>query len=311
VLIFNLRVLAIEWHLPPIAPPARPTMFRQDDPRDDYQPYGYLGGIPLYFTTLLIIAYAAFMVGIALCMAASVPPYWHYLIYRSDEIQAHYQFWRFFTYPLVNEVSIWFVVEIWFLYSFGREVERFIGRTAFAVIYLALVALAPCVLTAIALWHKEPFFLAGSQTPDFAVFIAFATIYPNAEILFSIKAKWLAAILVSVYSLQLLAVHDLVPLLVFWGTCLAAFVFIKYLRGQIQFSLRDYFRFRHSRQALRPMPSPRALPPRKPPAPRDNVIESIDPLLDKIATHGIASLTPREREKLEEARAELLKKPLP
>jgi hypothetical protein len=47
----------------------------------------------------------------------------------------------------------------------------------------------------------------------------------------------------------------------------------------------------------------------KPPTPRDDVIESIDPLLDKIAKHGIGSLTPREREQLEQARAELLKKP--
>jgi len=39
------------------------------------------------------------------------------------------------------------------------------------------------------------------------------------------------------------------------------------------------------------------------------VIESIDPLLDKIAKHGIASLTERERDRLEQVRALLLKKP--
>ena len=39
-----------------------------------------------------------------------------------------------------------------------------------------------------------------------------------------------------------------------------------------------------------------------------DVIESIDPLLDKIAKHGIGSLTEAERARLEEARTELLKK---
>ena len=58
------------------------------------------------------------------------------------------------------------------------------------------------------------------------------------------------------------------------------------------------------------MPGPRPTLQSKPAPPRDDVIESIDPLLDKIAKHGIASLTAREREKLEQARAELLKKPL-
>ena len=102
----------------------------------------------------------------------------------------------------------------------------------------------------------------------------------------------------------------IVEFAVFWLTCLAAFLFIKYLRGHIRFSLRDFFRQRRSRRNLRPLPKPRPAPLlTKPSTPRDDVIESIDPLLDKIAKHGIASLTPQERERLEEARAELLKKP--
>jgi hypothetical protein len=146
---------------------------------------------------------------------------------------------------------------------------------------------------------------------DFAVFIAFCTIYPNVEIFFTIKAKWIALVILGIYSLQFLARHAVVELTVFWATCLAAFIFIKYLRGHIQFSFRDYFRQRQSRRALRPMPSPRPRASRAPSTPRDDVIESIDPLLDKIAKHGIGSLTAPEREQLEQARAELLKKPAP
>jgi hypothetical protein len=185
-------------------------------------------------------------------------------------------------------------------------VERFIGRTAFAVLYLSLVVLGPCLLTAAGTWF--PAELRGSGTVNFAMFIAFCTIYPNVEIFFTIKAKWIAAVILGINSLQFLGVHAFVDLLVFWAACLVAFVFIKYLRGQVQFSLWEYLRQRRSRRSLSAMPSPRVVPQKKAPAPRDDVIESIDPLLDKIAKHGIGSLTAREREKLEQARAELLKK---
>jgi len=200
---------------------------------------------------------------------------------------------------------------MYLLYAFGREVERFIGRFSYGVLYLSLVVLGPCLLTAASLWGMHmP--LAGSQTVDFAVFIAFATIYPNAEIFFTLKAKWIAVVIVGIDSLQLLGANAIAELLIFWAACLAAFLFIKYLRGHIRFSfrfsLRDYFRQRRSRRSLRSVPNPRPIPAGKPAAPRDDVIESIDPLLDKIAKHGLASLTAREREKLEQARAELLKK---
>lgn len=284
------------------------AMFGQYDSREDYQPFGYVGRIPLYVTTLLVIAYVTATVTLALCRAGNMPDFSWFLRYDSDAVRWQYQVWRFFTYPLVNGPSIWFAIEMYLLYSFGREVERFIGRTAFGMLYFSLVVLGPCLLTAAGPWmHGE---LAGSGTADFAVFIAFCTIYPNVEIFFTFKAKWIAAVILGINSLIYLENHMIVELLVFWATCLAAFLFIKYLRGHIRFrfSFRDYFRLRRSRRSLHAVPSPRPAPPRKLPPPADDVIESIDPLLDKIAKHGIASLTAREREKLEQARAELLKK---
>jgi membrane associated rhomboid family serine protease len=287
-------------------------MFGQSD-SNDYQPFGYIGRIPLYFSTILVLLYSACLVALVFCGAFHGPAIADFLRYDSDAVKRGYQFWRFFTYPVVNIPSIWFVLEMWLLYSFGREVERFIGRSAFAMLYVSIVALAPCLCTAIvALAHGSVIQFEGSYTADFAVFIAFATIYPNVEIFFTFLAKWVAAVLIAIYSLQLLYVHALVDLGLFWAACGAAFLFIKYLRGQINFAFRDYLRMRRSRSVLKPLPrpkpAPRVLPPK---SERDDVIESIDPLLDKIATHGIASLTASEREKLEEARAELLKKPAP
>jgi membrane associated rhomboid family serine protease len=283
-------------------------MFGQSD-SNDYQPYGYLGRIPLYLTTILVIVEVAAMVTLALCQAGNLPDLPQFLAYDSDSVRSHFEFWRFVTYPLVNGPSIWFAIEMYLLYSFGREVERFVGRTAFGMLYFSLVVLGPCILTAISPFAIGFLPLRGSQTVNFAVFIAFCSIYPNVEIFFTLKAKWIAAVLLGIVSLQLLAAHAIIDFGLFWATCLAAFLFIKYLRGHIRFSLRDFFRQRRSRQHLRPLPKPRPIPLPKPATPRDDVIESIDPLLDKIAKHGIASLTPQERHRLEEARAELLKKP--
>lgn len=282
-------------------------MFGQSDSRDDYQPFGYLGRIPLYISTILVITYVAVMVALVLFKAGNAPDVSNLLIYDSGAVRMRYEVWRFVTYPLVNGPSIWFAVEMYLLFSFGREVERFIGRTCFGVLYVSLVVLGPCLLTAAGAWWYG--MLAGSGTVDFAVFIAFCTIYPNVEIFFTFKAKWIAAVILGINSLILLQNHMVVDLMVFWATCLGAFLFIKYLRGQFQFSLRDFFRRQRSRRNLRAMPDPRSAPQGKPASPREGVIESIDPLLDKIAKHGLGSLTAREKQRLEEARVELLKKP--
>jgi len=285
-------------------------MFGESDPRNDYAPFGYLGRIPLYVTTLLVITYVAFMVAIALLTTGDVAGLPDLLLFDTGLVREHWQLWRFFSYPVVNEPSLWFAVEMYLLYSFGREVERFIGRTTFAVLYLSLVLLGPCLLTAAGPWRLSE--MAGSGTANFAVFIAFCTIYPNVEIFFTFKAKWIAAVILGINTLIYLEHHAIIELVVFLATSLGAFLFIKFLRGQIESpfrALREHFRQRRSRRALRPLPRPAAPPRGKPATPRDDVIESIDPLLDKIATHGIGSLTPRERERLEAAREELLKKP--
>jgi len=296
----------------PGAAKGRIGMFGQSEYKNEYQPLGYLGRIPLYLTTILVIVYVAAMVALALLRAGNAAGLSEMLAFYTDSILQHFQFWRFFTYPLVNGPTLWFAVEMYLLYSFGREVERFVGRTAFGALYFSLVVLGPCLLTAAGTWVPAELF--GSGTVNLALFIAFCAIYPNVEIFWTFKAKWIAAVIIGINSLQLLAGHVYITLLILWATCLLAFLFIKYLRGQlgINFSLRDYLRQRRSRRSLRAVPSPRP-PPRRKQAPteREDVIESIDPLLDKIAKHGIGSLTPREREKLEQARAELLKKNAP
>ena len=44
------------------------------------------------------------------------------------------RFWQLVTYAFVHPPSglLWFAIEMYMLFAFGREVERFIGRRAFS-----------------------------------------------------------------------------------------------------------------------------------------------------------------------------------
>ena len=124
--------------------------------------------------------------------------------------------WQVVTYAFVHSPSglIWFAIEMYMLFAFGREVERFIGRRAFIFLYLLLLCAPPLLLSVWGIWQRTG--LAGSATIHFAIFIAFAAIYPNVELFLRIMAKWVALVFVAAYSLQLLAFHGWSELVVLW-----------------------------------------------------------------------------------------------
>lgn len=270
---------------------------------DDYQPVGWVGRYPIHAATLLVIIHVLTMIGTAFALAMGQETTLAQLFFSSDAILSRGALWQFVTYAFINGPTIWFAVEMFMLFSFGREVEKFIGRRAFLALYAMLLFLPPCLLTAFGSF--APMTLGGSGSLHFAVFIAFAAIYPNVELLFSIRAKWVAAVLLAIYSLQALAGHGWTWLIVLWASSGAAFAFIARLRYGVDFSPRAFWqRLKPARQA--PKLSVYRAPTKR--LPDEDVMESIDPLLDKISRSGLASLTMREREKLERARSALLKK---
>src|SRR5207249_7375604 len=112
-----------------------------------------------------------------------------YLLFDSAAVWSG-QVWRLFTYAFVHAPSglLWFAVEMYMLFVFGREVERFIGRRAYIALYAALLIAPTIVLTTWGLWQRSV--LAGSPALHFGIFVAFATIYPRVELLLRIMAKW-------------------------------------------------------------------------------------------------------------------------
>ncbi len=78
-----------------------------------------------------------------------------------------------------------------------------------------LVIGIPVLLLALQLFGIQSIYM-GAGTTNFAVFIAFALIYPSADVFFGLTARWLAIILLALNSLQVLAASAWAMLAVLW-----------------------------------------------------------------------------------------------
>jgi hypothetical protein len=212
------------------------------------------------------------------------------------------EIWRVFTYGLVNPPSLWFAIEMLMMVWFGREVERYFGRRKFFTLYACVYLIPPLLRTLIGTWR--PTALAG-ESGAFALFIAFATLYPNAVMLFNLLAKWVAWVLVGIYALQALSVRDGLGIVTLAATVGFAYGFVRYQQGRFRlpsFALPS--RDSAGGNSQRETGSRRATAP----APKDSQIVEVDALLDKIAQSGLSSLTAKERAKLDAARENLRKR---
>ena len=260
------------------------------DSDEEHQPITWLRGYPVYAAHFIVLVFVGSMLVSTVLMAGNVGHLLSWLTFRSDEVLKG-EVWRLFSYGFVNPPSLWFVIDMVMIVCFGREVERFLGRRTFLLLYGCIYFLSPLLLTLIGMW--QPMQLAGAPGA-FALFIAFATIYPNAVLLFNFLAKWVAAILVGIDTLIALSVHDWAGLISLWATVGFAFAFVRHHQGH--FALPSFSLLRR-RPPHRPRPDPS-------PA-RTAVMTEVDTLLDKISRSGFSSLTPEERAKLDAARKQL------
>lgn len=273
---------------------------------DDYRPVTWVGRYPVDVTTILVGVHIA--CAVIVCIFTAIPGLagtLDYFYYDSARIWHGAQLWRLASYAFVHAPSalLWFAVEMYMLFVFGREVERFIGQRAYIALYGILLLAPTTLLTMYGLWQRSG--LAGSPALHFGVFVAFATIYPRVELFLRIMAKWFALILAAIYTLQLVAYHAWTDLAVAWTSIGAAFLFVEFRGAGPELAWLTNLKGR-----LQPKPKLHIL--QKPTARRvvepDDVIASVDPILDKISRSGMGSLTETERKILDRARNRLLKK---
>lgn len=273
---------------------------------EEHKPVTWWRGHPIYAAHLIVVVFVASMLVTTLLLLARAGYVLNWLEFSSGAVWRG-QIWRVLTYGLVNSPvgagnmpNLGFVIDMLMIVWFGREVERTFGLRRFFLLYGGIYLIKPLFFTALGPWISRSF---SGEVGSFALFVAFATLHPNAPLLFNILAKWAALVLVGISTLMALAMRDWVTLFEMGSTCGYAFAFVRQQQGLLGL---PRLRWPSRRPRLRVLPD---LKPEKPaPAPSAHSMADVDALLDKIARSGIRSLTPAERARLEAARTDLLKR---
>src|SRR5436190_4826655 len=251
---------------------------------DDYRPVTWMGRFPVDVTTILVGVHVGCAILTAFFFAIGYGGILNYAMFDSAQVLLHAQVWRQVTYAFIHPPSgyalLWFAIEMYMLFFFGREVERFVGRRAYIWLYGLLLFVPALILTLWGLGVRTG--LAGSGPLHFAVFAAFVTLYPNVQFFLRIPAKWIFVILAAIGTLSALAAHDWQDLVVLWSSIAVAFFFIEFRGAGPELAWVNDFKAR-----FRPKPklyvvqksSTRTVEP-------DDVYASIDPILDKIYKSG-------------------------
>ena len=256
------------------------------------------------------------------------------LRYDSVAVFQRGELWRLFTYAFWNQPNIPFLLELTVYFFFGREIERFFGRTAFVYLYAILFAASPALgLLCIAFQNVA---LSGIPCGT-GLFVAFATMAPAVTLFLGISAKWLAITFVGIRLLSATASHDWTQVVIEGGGACIAFLATRYFQGRWVIDALSVFkrnRFqviqgglkgkatRTPRSERQPELSETLLqknaqspalgdstlhhPSEPHPSEQETDQELVDRILEKISASGMASLSTAERSLLESARERLL-----
>jgi membrane associated rhomboid family serine protease len=281
------------------------------DPKN--QPLFHFKGYPVRLAMLLVVIHVtAFVVT---SFAGPFAGHWLELTISRSYVDGSIEWpswWRWGTYILDHSgQSVFFILDMFFLWVFGSQLELVLGRKFLIRLYLVLIAFPALLALAAVLLKYDNATLSGASHAHFSLFLAFAFLEPNAPTFFGIKIKYLAGALFAVYMLQHIQFRD--------GLAIAT---------QLSCALLTYFIMRRHGLAPRfervseafstalPRPGrrkkvPRALPYEPKMQPRLEVredrraVEKIDAILEKISRTGVESLDEWERRELERASKEL------
>ncbi len=271
----------------------------------DTLPFTWIGRVPVYATTVLVLLDLVGMFTTVILHSAHVPVD-RYFAFVPFLFWKEWYLWTLFSYPLLSFPSFFYIFGLFFLYNYGIGVESYLGRRVFLRIVTLLFFFQPLLSSVLWLMGMDVL-CAGIFLTAVGLFVAYATLYPNAEYWNWITMKWLAFAGIFLTSLMYVSDHLWGELIMLLAVCGLAHALVRYERGHWNLPT---IRFPSRRPKLRVLPRPSA-PRRR--IPREELEEGssdteVDALLDKIAKSGIGSLTASERARLEKARQELLKR---
>jgi membrane associated rhomboid family serine protease len=278
--------------------------------------------------TLIIILISLFVVQACLTFYSRLPlDDWFAL---SLDGFKHHRYWQLLTFQFMHSLPWpWHVLFNCFgLYFFGRSVEETLGKKQFLTLYLASGFLGGALqlLTTLILPHHPDAEVVGASAGVMGLLAAYATLYPMREITFFLLfiPIHLRVIYLFWFALFISAFGTLVPFdataqAAHLGGLLTGVAFIRWGPSATQ-ALSEWNPLQRKIRRER-MIKAATVPPalsvlrRKPriedaqELPSEEFIsQQVDPILDKISAHGIQSLTERERQILQAARAKMSKR---
>ena len=278
-----------------------PPAMRTTSSYSDYQPIRYLGRMPVYATTILTAVFALGIIVYTVLASARIVP--EFLLGFRAERFMDGALWQPLTYVFVNGPSFFTALGLLCFYQWAVETERYLGRVRFLKLFALLVLVMPLLC---GVWRAlgVPYSIAGNYELTAAFLVAFATLYPNIEFFGWIPLKWFAFACVTIGSLMYFPERNWPGLSLLWGECGAAFGFVRLIQRGGSVEVGDFLEKFKPKPKFRVLPSPGS----RASEPDDDTMGEADALLDKIAKSGMASLSAKERAKLEKARAALMKK---
>ncbi len=214
--------------------------------------------------------------------------------------------WSFVTYMFVHGDFWHLFFNMLGLFFFGPPVEERLGSREFIKYYTICGLIGGAVL---ALFFARNGLLIGASGAVYAVMLAFAFFWPNAPIyiwgIFPVKAKWLVIAFTAMSILPMVTGRaGNVAHFAHLGGFAVGFIYLKF-GGSFGAPMEKLQRFTSSRRRkLRVIPGQAQSLKRDEPARRrraeEEVLDEVDKVLDKISTHGMASLTAEERKLLDE-----------
>jgi len=224
--------------------------------------------------------------------------------------------WQLLTFQIMHGGLMHLLINGWVIYVFGKEVEEALGRKNFLMLYVSsgvFGGLVQCLSELIPGQVAGP--VVGASAGAFGLTAAYSLLFPDRILLLffiiPLRAKYLLALsgVIAIYGV--LAPNGNIAHAAHLGGMLAGMFFVRYAIHwkwpQVKhITPRTPTLVKVKAQTLGGWKSIKKSPAED--LSPEEFLSKEDPILDKISTHGIHSLTERERRILQTARDKVGKK---
>ena len=272
------------------------------DPKN--QPLFHFKGYPVRLALLLVVIHTAALI----IEAVAGNPAYEFLALRAGSDWPSW--WQWGTYVFCHFPSVWFLIDMWFLWRFGSELEGLFGRRMFAILYAALILIPPAVgALGLATGMTGSFAFSGTRYAHFCLFLGCVFIHPQATFAGGIRSWHLGVAFFGIFLLQEISMRNGVGTAALCVNSLATYFIMRKAGLTPRFErVREAFSAalpRPKSKKLRALAYEPKVVPRLEVSPDRPPVAKINAILEKIGRSGLESLDDWERRELERASEEL------